>query len=1817
MPTACPVALPSFYPSAEPSAVPSRLPTVSLSTKWHAEVGEFLHDSPLTASKRSVFIDMFTHGLSTVGGCKEWETYVGTDVARRLIDFVPVKLTLLTSDSHLDHERLYDSKVECFRTNLSSVEPVVSIVNGLKEAPITNSFLEINCGGWVWKVGSCSSGLPALCVNCTNPCFDASKIRTLNCMEATSDNYLNVLIIDFDPDILPPEIHKGVLVSYDKTSITAHLTMSEPSGYVLCAAHLSSSLLEPSDVHRLSLESDMIQIDASQTNVTMHNLEPSSSYDIFCSTFSILGQASGAAIIKLGVADTQCCRPLTATLTTSQFVDSSDYPNAVVIDIVTLPDDLTVEIFVFYTEWNNSNWTIVSPTPFSPTKISFSNLSVSTLESISHLQQTSGYYQLSLELSGSSSKLYEVVYSRGNMFEVASSFIEPSPPQLVSVTFTSDGTRIEVNFDTLTNRAGFVNKVRDCSLLFGFRGIDSDTVCTWVTDSQILLFLSGDGVVNVGDEVSLRRGVLKARCTLTTCDGWVWNEEQNMTISAPLHRMSPSIVMTGFNELGPCDNLILDISGSTGAGGRAWSSVDWSVESVAANRTRILAHLNSFGVTNIALPITVPSSFLQPGFGYNVIVTLCNFLEACGRRAHYFIVSEVGNVPVVTISAANAMKVYRHQTFSLSGSAFVYTCDGSANSDDINLEWRLYRNGMLQTSDTVTSISVDPNVFLLPKHSLSVGATYEVILTAKHMVSQKYSSASTSVSVKPGNVVTVLNVASEFGLKVSESIGIDASASFDEDQVGVTGLQAGLVFVFRCKKLRPKYSAVCDLDMLVDGATLSLSVPGENVTFVDYLYEVTVFVSHQSSKRSSQEIIYMTILPSACAAISLKSSSGVLVNPSAKLALVGSIYTPASGVAKWSVDDDSLDLVAASLSPVEKSLTFAGGESFSHIIVSLVVAGDSLSDGSSYVFTLSVILDNGFNSSSSVVVNTNNPPLPGGFSVWPTEGVELNTSFSFVAFMWEDIDLNFPLTYEFAAFSPLVDYSVFRSRHPSTSTTSQLAVGQSSLDFHCDVRVQVFDSLDGKSTLTSTVQVQPNRNLTNEILKSTLSNASTSILKETVHVVSGVLNSVSCDGAPNCAALHREICSSITDVCGLCLDGYYGEEGAANSECYPIDNGLSRRLASLIGTNCSSDNDCAEDFMEECNAQTLICELKQKQCNSNCAKHGSCQYISRKYLAGTLQSNLNECSVVDNMCTSQCVCDDGYAGPSCELSLSEFESAVALRQLLLQSHGVVISSENPTVDTVISWLQGLAGISSTPLYLSESAKTELISLCSHVLIIAEKLKMSYEDIQPVEKVLSLTLYGEESSSLVAANELLRMYARFIVEDFQIGQNPVEVVRPLYRLTAISADGRIGFAISMSRSSLEAALDVATQSVTLPLSGADVVFKAAMFETIATLHLSDTELLQSVPIELFVSGPLCNSSNSSSETCSANISLLNFEFGEQFIDESMTYFTTCSLNEQQLVSYSCPSGRNVSAFCNGSMNGVIESNCSVHLPTSRCEFINSVNSGLACSVIDFSIDETECDCPLPQYNTSWSVSFASVASSILSNSTSCFIPLRPVNTFHASSSNVNTQSPYIMYLVICVVMYFGAASWVLWPSKGLILCEESSSVLVNSPKELLEAGLPPIFRESNFFQRVFEEFSYNHRWSSAFMKNYDDSSSIRRLFALFSSICFVFLLNSLMHDTWPEHASKKDTIQICVNSVFIAVVGSPAFVMFDYVMRQYSVTTDLSSDEISLKSEYSSMMAKMKVHYSNGFLGMIISVITNIANNLLNPSLICCIRSVAN
>jgi hypothetical protein len=168
---------------------------------------------------------------------------------------------------------------------------------------------------------------------------------------------------------------------------------------------------------------------------------------------------------------------------------------------------------------------------------------------------------------------------------------------------------------------------------------------SWTSDSTISLsFKTGQASkLGVGDSFSLIVGVVGAKCLPgRTCSSNLKSLGRNVatpldystdsgpiiSIQAPAVNLYPTVVLSIPTELSACNSLTVDLSASTGAGGRPWRSVIFTVE--ATNGDLLLAPYLNANYSYNTNTVVVPKSILASAT-FEITVAVENFF---GNKAY-------------------------------------------------------------------------------------------------------------------------------------------------------------------------------------------------------------------------------------------------------------------------------------------------------------------------------------------------------------------------------------------------------------------------------------------------------------------------------------------------------------------------------------------------------------------------------------------------------------------------------------------------------------------------------------------------------------------------------------------------------------------------------------------------------------------------------------------------------------------------------------------------------------------------------------------------------------------------------------------------------------------------------------------------------------------------------------------------------------------------------------------------------------------------------------------------------------------------------
>jgi hypothetical protein len=1449
-----------------------------------------------------------------------------------------------------------------------------------------------------------------------------------------------VLAVDFVEAESAPSFSNISLGALTTSSVTVTMTLSG-TGVIYCGVFDSGTV--PSSSSAIILQNNVTVATNGKGVITISELTPATDYDIYCLTQTLLGVTmsySDILLTKKSVT-TLCCRELLVSVDTTSVTQYESLVNAISFVLEETPTkNLTVSMYT-------------NGTALTPKSITFTSSSTTLTGSFSVTTantQNEGNMLVTVVLSGTSAGNYEAVFDTTSYITVLSASSDPVVPSLTYAYFSNDGSQLLIQFDEKTNKGGITTSTFACSSLFSFPGVSS--YCQWTSRSLVTATLGSSATVLVGDTLELSGGKIKAACATGTaqsiCDAYATAAAQSVSVGSPLKTLTPSVTINAPDTISTCADLIVDLTSSTGSGGRAWynQSVQiFSDNDVTALLTWLMANYD------VSPPTAVPASegLLSQG-QYNYIATLCNFFGECGYAASTVVVVN-SEFPTVSIYGSTLRSKARPSTLSIKSDAYVTTCNGTTRRSNITYFWQPYIYDTYYRSVlTFTSSSVESNSYKLSPYTLSVSEFYKFTVQAYDDLTGTSASTYVEVFVYQSSLVAVLDGGSSRGLRLLETLSLNASNSYDEDIEDLVGVAAGLSFSWSCFQSEPNVNSSCSFTMssASDTAAIELYAPS-TANGTESIVTVTVFDSTRSDSASVTVYASTGLAPS----VLITSTFPDDVEVTDTLTITGTITTSVSGTSTWSIDDDSITLADVSSSAVTKTQTVTGS-SEETFVVNLVIAPDSLAEQATYVFTLISTLENKGQAYATVTVTTNGSPLPGTFTVAPVTGYSIQTLFTFSADGWTDIDL--PLTYRFGFVSNSGVSKVLRTFTESTYLVSPMSAGLVANNYTKQTQLEVADVYNSISTVTADIVVY--QSTTRRKLQSVSSSTLTTIndyissaenndqVQQIVSIGGDVMNTVTCTSAPDCESLNRYSCASTTDTCGECYTSFIGDAGDANTPCVNASNIIS----SKVGESCSSSSACGS--FESCISN--VCVLESKSCAGNCTGRGSCFFINS--YSGSV---VDECYNGDATCAAVCSCYSGYTGSVCAYTDDELTAAQDTRLNLLFSLQDLIASSDITRDEIVTWVSDLTTLATKVDELSAIAIDVAANISETILVAAasSNIKYYYFDdnlLDAFDKFLAYYGYNVISSmgrrrlDTVDQQQLINKFSALVLNTMVDGQDAVDYYMNEFTVTnqvltpsggTVLVSGIVSEYDALSGVEIDQAL-ISVGSSVQSAGIAAISVRSLYYGTSSSSYVSN-------PFHIvFKDTSVCPFGR-----CELSLVLENSEVEVYYnASDSMTpyYNVTCVAGQTSQTSFLCPAGVNTSLTCDGVFEGILYVQCPYYYTEPICADLRGASATAeSCTVTSFDGNMTACDCvnstltgvfpTVSSYSSVGSMQFVTITQEILETPDSTFTTYFPSSQPSAQPSSSPTGShheneryysyryPIFVVFVTLIVVVLGA------------------------------------------------------------------------------------------------------------------------------------------------------------------------------------------------
>ena len=799
-------------------------------------------------------------------------------------------------------------------------------------------------------------------------------------------------------NIVPPIPKITALVvratsSNASVSVAFTATMSFP-GTVYCLFTSSGNASVPKSMNLVRSTGKAVSyasLKDSPVMVTATGLRAMKSYMAYCTVMLSTGVGiSYSDMLRTGkkAFTTGCCKQVTFTSAPSTvFGDITNYATGSSSSYVfqyTLGDAPSIGS-VTVTPIVSPITGTTAPATVSPSSLSFQNTSNAAQLTgrffLSANDSTTGIFQISLKITGTKSLEFGNNRLKTSVKLISGNAPLPAP-SLVSALFGESGSYILIIFSRDTDFAGITANTWPCSTLFSFVGA-SDVSCVWTNKHTVrgnFLKLSGSassllspfGKLTLLAPSATNPGIRAACQAGTTCSLNAVVTSTSVVFQHAANPIVPTVVLSLPNSLGACSPLKVDLSMSTGNGGRPWQSVEWNV---VANNDKPLSLLNALynNFDPIALQAVIPATVFSPAI-FTITATLTNFLNSTATQAASIEVSMDPNLPVVTILGPSVQVIKASASLKLAGSAKLSAC---AVPSTLKYTWTVVDSATPNVVLTsLVSTSLDASKYVLPGYSLTYGETYTVTLLVQVYSSTNTllssGSGTTSVFVGPGNINALIRGGSTRNVAVDKSYSLDASISTD-DNYPPGSASNRLSYSWTCTDASTLSACTFSSPTFTTATNSTLTVPA-NVMTVKGVYTIAVIVSSADGRTGTTSVVTTGAAPGAPTVTA--GNKVVKFNTDATFAVRGYITSSAPINATWTGYFAGTPMsLKGSSTPLRK--VFSASQVMNTGSFPVSFPGGFFTPGRIYTFRLTAwpTADSTMQAHADVTITANSPPV--------------------------------------------------------------------------------------------------------------------------------------------------------------------------------------------------------------------------------------------------------------------------------------------------------------------------------------------------------------------------------------------------------------------------------------------------------------------------------------------------------------------------------------------------------------------------------------------------------------------------------------------------------------------------------------------------------------------------------------------------------------------------------------------------------------------------------------------------------------------------
>ena len=422
-----------------------------------------------------------------------------------------------------------------------------------------------------------------------------------------------------------------------------------------------------------------------------------------------------------------------------------------------------------------------------------------------------------------------------------------------------------------------------------------------------------------------------------------------------------------------------------------------------------------------------------------------------------------------------------------------------------------------------------------------------------------------------------------------------------------------------------------------------------------------------------------------------------------------------------------------------------------------------------------------------------------------------------------------------------------------------------------------------------------------------------------------------------------------SNICGDCIQDYYGSYDVTNSACVEKVN--------LLDT--------------------------PKNCPNDCHGNGTCTFKSI-----SIGKVVDDCSIVSSSCYSSCFCDSDLVGRDCSLTNNELENIKNIQIDKLTSLANMATSSLLNIES-LGYLIPTSSDMVKSLSIDTSISSDVIDMCNT--IISSTVDKAYSFDLPstcimvyADAISSITPLMLNNDNSISMNEFQDMYENFVdtltimtvpniksLRQIVISEtdNMITMIKPLDIENSISSldfyQNRIMFPDYYGEG-IRRLTSVKT-NITLGMSVTRAYIYRNLYKTCTNCTTSDTvqNAIASNPLRLNLN---CSEVSSSKVI----IEIQNFENQKYTVLKSKDAFrTVCKKGIAESYVYKCsyPDSNTYEVFvdCDGKANSVYNTKCPNRTVRPTCDIVTSKSLG-SCSLLSSNSTTLFCSCTVCESST---------------------------------------------------------------------------------------------------------------------------------------------------------------------------------------------------------------------------------------------------------